>query len=108
MCSKTQVQGLPGALPAQMVRPTAGTVTWLLDADSAAGVAPEKWSDDPKAYPRRCVVISGDCQVLNKPTLVAELSLNTSPRFLSCLTSIGLSGCSSYRWHCVCQHAAQP
>ncbi len=56
MCTETQVQGLPGALPAQLVRPTAGTVTWLLDADSAAGVAAEKWSDDPKAYPRRCAV----------------------------------------------------
>ena len=52
----TQVQGLPGALPAQMVRPSAGTVTWLLDADSAAGIAPERWSDDPKAYPRRWVL----------------------------------------------------
>ena len=61
-----QVQGLPGALPAQMVRPSAGTVTWLLDADSAAGVAPEKWSDDPKAYPRRCVVPEWNCHCLRR------------------------------------------
>ena len=71
----SQVQGLPGALPAQLVRPTSGTVTWLLDADSAAGIAPEKWSDDPKAYPRRCAVCSWYRWCL-KPTLRARLSLS--------------------------------
>ena len=51
-----QVQGLPGALPAQLVRPAAGSVTWLLDADSAAGIGAERWTDEPKAFPRRSVV----------------------------------------------------
>ena len=49
----TQVQGLPGALPAQLVRPTAGSVTWLLDSDSAASIGAERWTEEPKAFPRR-------------------------------------------------------
>ena len=46
-----EVQALPGALPAQMVRPTEGTLTWLLDTDSAAGLTPDTWND-PKRWPR--------------------------------------------------------
>ena len=47
-----QVQSLPGALPAQLVRPKNGRVTWLLDCDSASAIEPERWSDEPKAFPR--------------------------------------------------------
>ena len=46
-----EVQALPGALPAQMVRPTEGALTWLLDTDSAAGLTPDTWND-PKRWPR--------------------------------------------------------
>lgn len=47
-----QVQSLPGALPAQMVRPVAGKVTWLLDSDSASGISADAWSGNAKAFPR--------------------------------------------------------
>lgn len=48
-----QVQSLPGALPAQLVRPEAGKVTWLLDADAASALAAEKWEDGRKSdFPR--------------------------------------------------------
>jgi 6-phosphogluconolactonase len=50
-----EVQALPGACPAQMVRPhpanARGTVRWLLDADAAGLLAPERW-EDAKAWPR--------------------------------------------------------
>lgn len=48
-----QVQSLPGALPAQLVRPTDGKVTWILDADAASQIAAEKWEEEKtKAFPR--------------------------------------------------------
>jgi len=48
-----EVQSLPGALPAQLVRPEAGKVTWLLDADAASALAAEKWEDGKKSdFPR--------------------------------------------------------
>ncbi len=48
-----QVQSLPGALPAQLVRPETGKVTWLLDADAASALAAEKWEDAKKSdFPR--------------------------------------------------------
>ena len=48
-----QVQSLPGALPAQLVRPGEGKVTWILDADAAAGIAAEKWEEPAKTdFPR--------------------------------------------------------
>lgn len=48
-----EVQSLPGALPAQLVRPTNGTVTWLLDADAASQLAAARWDTGKKAdFPR--------------------------------------------------------
>ena len=59
-----QVQSLPGALPAQLVRPDAGKVTWLLDADAAAALAAEKWEDGRKAdFPRSNVAAENPKQV---------------------------------------------
>lgn len=52
----TQVQSLPGALPAQMVRPAAGKVTWLLDSDSASAIGADAWIDNAKAFPRSNMV----------------------------------------------------
>jgi 6-phosphogluconolactonase len=49
-----ECQALPGALPAQLVRPTAGTVTWLLDVESSAELQISSW-EDKKAYPRSTV-----------------------------------------------------
>lgn len=46
-----ECQALPGAIPAQSVRPTNGTVSWLLDVDSAAELEIAAW-DDKKKYPR--------------------------------------------------------
>lgn len=48
-----EVQALPGACPAQMVRPETegGSVRWILDADAAALLTPGAW-DDAKAWPR--------------------------------------------------------
>ena len=47
------MQSLPGALPAQLVRPGEGKVTWILDADAAAGIAAEKWEEPAKTdFPR--------------------------------------------------------
>ncbi len=47
-----QVQSLPGALPAQLVRPESGKVTWILDADSASAIGAEKWVEKSKDFPR--------------------------------------------------------
>lgn len=48
-----EVQSLPGALPAQLVRPTDGTVTWLLDADAASQLNTDKWAAGKKKdFPR--------------------------------------------------------
>lgn len=38
-------QTLPGALPAQMVRPPTGELTWMLDAGSASDLNISKWED---------------------------------------------------------------
>lgn len=46
-----ECQALPGALPAQLVRPQNGTVTWLLDVDSAKDLQIAAW-EDKKKYPR--------------------------------------------------------
>ena len=46
-----EVQSLPGALPAQLVRPTAGSVTWFLDVASAQNLAIHKW-ESTKDFPR--------------------------------------------------------
>ena len=46
-----EVQSLPGALPAQLVRPEQGTLTWLLDAGSAKDLKEEQWQDS-KQFPR--------------------------------------------------------
>jgi 6-phosphogluconolactonase len=51
--SNGQVQSLPGALPAQLVRPADGKVTWILDADAASAIAAEKWEEPGKSdFPR--------------------------------------------------------
>jgi 6-phosphogluconolactonase len=47
-----EVQSLPGALPAQMVRPENGKVTWILDADAASQIAADKWVEKSKDFPR--------------------------------------------------------
>jgi 6-phosphogluconolactonase len=49
-----QVQSLPGALPAQLVQPENGQVKWLLDADSSANLAADKW-EDQKYFPRSTI-----------------------------------------------------
>ncbi|KAL3157888.1 hypothetical protein ABBQ32_012299 [Trebouxia sp. C0010 RCD-2024] len=46
-----EVQALPGALPAQLVKPASGSLTWYLDADSAQGLHIQHW-EDKKAFPR--------------------------------------------------------
>jgi 6-phosphogluconolactonase len=46
-----ECQALPGALPAQLVRPKNGTVTWLLDLESSAQLEIADW-DNKKSYPR--------------------------------------------------------
>lgn len=46
-----EVQALPGALPAQLVRPDEGKLYWLLDAGSAGNLRSGKW-EDAKAFPR--------------------------------------------------------
>jgi len=46
-----EVQSLPGALPAQLVQPTAGSVTWFLDVASAQNLAMHKW-ESSKDFPR--------------------------------------------------------
>lgn len=45
-----EIQALPGAVPAQLVRPQAG-VTWLLDSEAAKGLRPQLWNT-PTAFPR--------------------------------------------------------
>ena len=44
-------QTLPGALPAQLVRPKQGRLIWALDADAAKDITPSTW-EDKKAWPR--------------------------------------------------------
>ena len=46
-----EVQALPGALPAQLVRPSAGTLTWMLDAGSAKELKVDQWHESKK-FPR--------------------------------------------------------
>lgn len=46
-----EVQALPGALPAQMVKPTGGSVTWVLDEEATRDLQVDAWQN-AKAYPR--------------------------------------------------------
>jgi len=46
-----EVQSLPGALPAQLVRPSHGRLRWFLDVQSASQLDITNW-DDAKAFPR--------------------------------------------------------
>ena len=46
-----EVQALPGALPAQLVRPSAGSLKWLLDVASAQALRTQTWQD-AKVFPR--------------------------------------------------------
>ncbi|GMH36484.1 hypothetical protein BSKO_04352 [Bryopsis sp. KO-2023] len=43
-------QALPGALPAQMVRPISGTLTWVLDSGSSKDLSVGDW-ETKKAFP---------------------------------------------------------
>ncbi|CAG9460224.1 unnamed protein product [Pedinophyceae sp. YPF-701] len=49
-----EVQAIPGALPAQLVRPTSGGLRWLLDLEAATEINPELW-DSARAHPRSIV-----------------------------------------------------
>jgi len=46
-----EVQSLPGALPAQLVQPSNGSLKWFLDIASAQNLAIHKW-DSTKDFPR--------------------------------------------------------
>ncbi|KAK9831324.1 hypothetical protein WJX81_002449 [Elliptochloris bilobata] len=46
-----EVQALPGALPAQLVRPSAGSLKWVLDVASSQALRAQTWQD-AKAFPR--------------------------------------------------------
>lgn len=46
-----EVQSLPGALPAQLVRPSNGSLRWMLDCEAASQLEISKWSDT-KEFPR--------------------------------------------------------
>lgn len=46
-----ETQSLPGAIPAQLVAPTSGRLTWMVDADSASMLSPLDW-EDCKMWPR--------------------------------------------------------
>lgn len=47
-----EVQALPGALPAQLVRPAPGRLRWVLDSLSAQELRLEDWEAGGKAFPR--------------------------------------------------------
>ena len=46
-----EVQSLPGAIPAQLVNPKSGNLTWMVDADSCSLMQPLDW-ENKKMYPR--------------------------------------------------------
>ena len=46
-----EVQSLPGALPAQLVRPDHGQLTWFLDIESAQNLKVGQWHS-AKEFPR--------------------------------------------------------
>jgi 6-phosphogluconolactonase len=46
-----EVQALPGSLPAQLVRPESGKLTWYLDCESAQNLSIHSW-EEHKEYPR--------------------------------------------------------
>lgn len=46
-----ECQALPGALPAQLVRPKNGSVTWMLDVDASKDLQIAAW-EEKKKYPR--------------------------------------------------------
>jgi 6-phosphogluconolactonase len=46
-----EVQALPGALPAQLVRPSSGKLRWVLDSMSAQNLQLEDWASG-KGFPR--------------------------------------------------------
>ncbi|GAQ91586.1 6-phosphogluconolactonase [Klebsormidium nitens] len=49
-----EVSALPGALPAQLVRPTDGSVTWFADLAATAELNSEAWAD-AKKFPRNAL-----------------------------------------------------
>lgn len=46
-----ETQALPGSVPAQMLAPVDGKLTWMLDANSASLLSPLDW-EDSKMWPR--------------------------------------------------------
>lgn len=46
-----ETQTLPGAVPAQLLAPTSGKLTWILDANSCSLLSPLDW-EDKKIWPR--------------------------------------------------------
>eukprot|EP00951_Prasinocladus_malaysianus_P047934 scaffold652729_cov45-Prasinocladus_malaysianus.AAC.1 len=46
-----ETQCLPGAIPAQLLAPTDGVLTWMVDANSGSMLDPLEW-ENWKAYPR--------------------------------------------------------
>eukprot|EP00210_Caulerpa_lentillifera_P004835 g4616.t1 len=46
-----EVQALPGALPAQLVRPISGKLTWVLDAGSSENLTIQNW-EKQQLFPR--------------------------------------------------------
>lgn len=46
-----EVQSLPGALPAQLVRPEHGSLRWMLDCEAASQLSIASWNNT-KEFPR--------------------------------------------------------
>ncbi|KAL4458977.1 hypothetical protein ABPG75_013842 [Micractinium tetrahymenae] len=47
-----EVQSLPGALPVQLVQPTSGKLSWVLDQESASVLHIDDWAQGSKKFPR--------------------------------------------------------
>lgn len=47
-----EVQSLPGALPVQLVQPTSGKLSWVLDQESAGALRIDDWAQGSKKFPR--------------------------------------------------------
>lgn len=47
-----EVQALPGALPVQLVQPTSGKLTWVLDKAAAHDLRVNDWAAGSKKFPR--------------------------------------------------------
>lgn len=47
-----EVQSLPGALPVQLVQPSSGKLTWVLDSAAASALRVDDWAAGSKKFPR--------------------------------------------------------